>query len=418
VQPVLGSVFGDRKKARWRVPLIWADDTGVHRASKSDVRAYLEASYRGIFGLAPGVALEDADARELDASADRYDEMLSAAVAIYESRSPSFAAGAALARLVRLNGVTRKGVQFASVQLTLDGAVGTVVPAGSLIASSVLPSVVFATDEPVTIDGPTEVSATATVSGALAEAAIVAHALTVRRTVVAGWNSVDNASEATNGAPAETDAQLRTRRALSVALPSQGSADGLRAHLLQLAGVRDAVVRENPEDTTQSLADGGVLAPHAIQVVIEGGDDAQIAAAIDLRRASGCTLVGSTSIDVAGRAIRFTRALHVPIYVVVHSAAPLASDVQDEIRAAIVSRGSGTLKLNGTPMPPAAIGEDVAVSDIYQAITLLAVTTRPGLKIGEIDIGTAPSPTTDTAVAIDYDQIATWDAGNVGFASP
>jgi hypothetical protein len=46
------------------------------------------------------------------------------------------------------------------------------------------------------------------------------------------------------------------------------------------------------------------------------------------------------------------------------------------------------------------------------------VTTVPGLQVGEIDIGVSASPTTDTNLAIAYDQVASWDKDHVTFASP
>jgi uncharacterized phage protein gp47/JayE len=400
----------------------YIDDTGYHRTGKADRLASLQASVRAIFGANIDLGPDTPDGQLLDGFAGYIDEIDQLVEAAYNARSPSQATGAALSRLVRLNGVARKSEAFATAILTLTGTNGTFVPKGSLVASSVDGSVVFATDEDVTIAGSTAVSATAKVSGTLADTAIAAHTLTVVLTVISGWNSSDNADDATNGAPGETDAQLRTRRALSVAMPSQGIVDGLEAHLLQILDVQDAVVRENPEDTTQTLADGGTLAPHAIQVIVEGGADLDVAQAIYLRRASGCTMVGSQVVSVpnsqgVGLDVRFDRADHLPVYVVVHSASALATDVQDQIKAAIVALGNGALMLNGTPLPGSKIGRGVAVSDIYAAIMVLTVTALPGLIVAGIDLGTSPSPT-GALISIAYNQIATWDSANVGFASP
>lgn len=113
-------------------------------------------------------------------------------------------------------------------------------------------------------------------------------------TATLGVTSVNNPSPASSvGTPEETDAQLRIRRANSVALPSRGYLDGLLGALLDVEGVTQAIVREN----YTSAPVGGIPA-HSIWCVVLGGLSSEIASAIYRKRNAGCGMKGSVTVDV------------------------------------------------------------------------------------------------------------------------
>jgi uncharacterized phage protein gp47/JayE len=410
------------------MPLIYIDDTGIHAARLDEIKAYVESVLRGIYGLDIDLSTETTDGQLVGTLSEVWSDILQVCVQIYNARSPAGATGAALARLVKINGVTKKDPAPSTGTATLTSAstttAGVLVPAGSRLANA-QPGVAatFMTTADATIPaggGTVDVGIQSTVNGPIPGNA---GDLTNIITVIPGWASVTNAADVTLGTTGETDAQLRTRRAASVALPSQGIVDGLRAAILQLSGVEQCIVRENPEDTVQTLADGGTLAPHAIQVIVKGGDHAEIAKTIWLKKSAGVTLVGAITATVTDSQgvdhdIKLDDPTPTPIYVKVNTTSALSGDVQTAVKNSIVARGQGLLKLTGVPLPGSQIGEDVSVSDIYQAIAVLSVTTVPGLKVNEIDIGTSPSPTTDTPVAIAFDHIATWDPAHITFNPP
>lgn len=402
------------------MPLCYIDGLGFHRSRLDEILAYYEASIRGIFGSEIDLAPDSPDGQWIGRLSQDVSDFIQVLEDTYNARSPSGAAGAQLARLVRLNGITKNPPAYSTGTVTASGTSGTVIPAGSRIANSTDATAIFETQEEATIEigGTVDISVKATVTGAVPGDA---GTLTVLMTVISGWDSVTNADDVTLGDDGETDGELRARRARSVAGPSQGIVDGLYAALADLDDVQDVSVRENPEDTTQTLADGGTLAAHAIEVVIEGGDDQEIADAIWLRKSAGVTLVGTTEQDVEDsqgvtHTMRFTRPDAVPVYVEVQSPTAIPSDQQTIIQNAIVARGKGELSLGTTTFPALKAGEDVAVSDIYQAIAVLAVTTIPGLKVGSILIDRSAFPASDADVVIDYDERASWVAGNVTFA--
>jgi len=87
-------------------------------------------------------------------------------------------------------------------------------------------------------------------------------------TVTNGVSSVNNPSTYTYlGITEETDAQLRTRRAASVSLPSQGYLAGLYGGLTSIQNVTYVNVKENNTNIASSTTVGGIP-PHSIWVIV------------------------------------------------------------------------------------------------------------------------------------------------------
>jgi uncharacterized phage protein gp47/JayE len=143
--------------------------------------------------------------------------------------------------------------------------------------------------------GAIDAPAAATVTGPLQG---YAGTITIISTPVSGWNGVINLLDATPGTNAEKDPGLRVRRDQEVAGQGTSPVDAIRAKLLRVTGVTSAVVFEN----TLDVAVDGVAA-HGIECLLEGGDDAEIAATIFGSEAGGIETSGTTStvvIDSAG----------------------------------------------------------------------------------------------------------------------
>lgn len=400
------------------MPLAFIDDTGIHVPRQDEVLAYINSIFYGVYGADIDISPSTDDGQRIGILSEALSDLFQLAVDIFNSRSPAGARGAALARLVKINGITKKDPAPSVGTVTLTGIPGSIVPAGSLVGNA-LPGVAatFATVVDATIGGGSTVdvgvqsTATGPIPGDVDDLSVVL-------TVIPGWTSVTNAAAVILGNTGETDAQLRVRRAASVALSSIGILDGLEAALLQVPGVLQARVWENPEDTTQTLAGGPTLAPHAIEVMTIDGDPAVIAQTIWEKRSLGVTMVGGTTVahvdsqgvshdirfDTIGGGITLA-----PIYVEVHTAVALSPTEKALVAAAIAARGGGTLTVNGVALPGAQIGEAVSVSDIYDAITALKFSSLPNLKVGKIFIGLAPSPTLEDDIALAYNQIATFD---------
>jgi hypothetical protein len=124
---------------------------------------------------------------------------------------------------------------------------------------------------------------------------VLANTINTPVTVILGVQSINNSSAAyQTGVDQETDAQLRLRRQISVAKPSQGMNDSLLGGLYAISGVNQAIVYENTTNATNS----DNVPAHYIWVIVDGGAASDVANAIYLYRNAGCGMYGGTSVII------------------------------------------------------------------------------------------------------------------------
>ncbi len=392
------------------------DGTGFHLhefGGVTGLQGWLDElidQHQGIYGDDISVNAEDLDGEKLAKEAQARNDAEQIALTLYNMNSPVGAVGAALSRLVQLNGITRKGAQFSIVPITLGGVAATVIPINSLFINPDDPDLPpFKTVAAYTIGGGGTVSG----QGVCTEAGpfnVGAGKLTPIQTVISGWDTVTNPSAAAPGRLVETDAILRVRRAESVAMPSQSMLDGLQAALANLAGVDDVVVYENATGATNAKGDPA----HSIHAIIDGGVDADIANAIWVKASMGCTKVGAvafTLTDAQGnpQEMRWDVPTDVDVYITVHlNRTPTTFEV-DSIAAALVSFGRETSR----------IGNNVPWGDLFSPINDLEITGGPGLpSVTAIDLGASASPTLQTDLIVAFNARPRYDVTRVLVVSP
>lgn len=371
----------------------------------------LQSAFEQIFG--PNINLDpnSIDGQTTGIFAESAANLDLLAEAIYDSFDPSQATGAALSRLVTLNGITRMIGTASLVQLSCTGTAGKLIPEGTLITSQDGTST-WATLDDATIGSGGTVNVIAATwdqaNGVFLLGPIVADAnvLTVMTTVIYGWLSVTNADavpggDNTVGTLTESDQTLRVRRAQSTGTPSQGIIDGIYGAILNVEGVIAAVLYENPGETTDSNG----LPAHSMNLVVSGGSAEDIGNALWLKRSVGSTQVGAQSVtifDTYGNphVMNFDIPTEVPIYIIVNgtSLAGYPSDGTTEIQDALVAWAQANL----------GIGDEVVQSALYTPIN-----TVPGVSITSVFIGVAPSPSTTTNIAIAFNAIAAISTGNI-----
>ena len=117
----------------------------------------------------------------------------------------------------------------------------------------------------------------------------------------------------------ETDDEYRARYGRVTARNARGSTEAILAAVLEVEGVADALVRENA--TTEAVTEQGkTIGAHSICLVVDGGTDEAVAAAIARTKPAGTGTSGDTSVDVAHSGgwtipIEFSRVNLVPIRV-------------------------------------------------------------------------------------------------------
>ena len=134
-------------------------------------------------------------------------------------------------------------------------------------------------------------------------------------TMTNGLDTVINLTRGTRGRYQETDAELYQRYTLGVYRTGAGSAESIRANIIELPGVSSCTVYQNNEQETDEVG----VPPSSIHVVVKGGLDAEIAQSILSTKAAGIGTFGSTSVSVSdsqniSHLIRFSRPKKVYIW--------------------------------------------------------------------------------------------------------
>lgn len=265
--------------------LCFIDATGYNFVDYPTVHAWLIAQYQVIYGSDVYIEPDSQDGQFLAFLAQAFYDTFALGASVYNSFSPVTAQGVGLARVVKINGLTKQSPSFSTVTVTIVGTAGTVITNG------------YATDTlgqqwnlptTVTIPGPgtIDVTATAAVIGFVtADTATI----TTIGTPTLGWQTVNNAAAALPGGAVETDAALRIRQIMSTSLPALTPFQATLAAVGNVTGVTKTQGYENYTDST----DGNSLPPHSICVVVVGGNDVAIATAIMSKKTPGTNPFGN-----------------------------------------------------------------------------------------------------------------------------
>ncbi len=374
--------------------------TGLYRSRLDERLAQLKEEVRAVFGQDINLDADTTDGQTLGIFAEAISNLDQLIEDVYHSFNPSSATGAALSRLVQLNGIRRIGGSYSTCDVLCVGQDGTIIPAGSLIKSAST-NATFASTTEVAIDS----SGQALVPcRAVAIGAVLAPAATLTKidTPIYGWQSASNPSDAIVGRDEESDEQLRVRRKLSTATPAQSILEGVYGALANLPQVRQAKVYENDQDTVQPVTG---LPPHSMYCVVEGGLLQDIANMIWLKKTAGTTLVGrvtQTVTDSMGSAhtMRFSRPsdtlVHVSLVVSPRSGWP--PDGAQRIKTALCAWAASHQEIGG---------------EVIQSRLFDALNTVPAHSVTSLSIGTAAGPSSPANIAVPFDGLARFDPGRI-----
>lgn len=266
------------------------DQAGIMAPTFAEILEYLKEQYRGIYGNDVYLENDSQDGQFLGLLSRCISDSNAVAIEIYNSFSPANAVGESLSRNVRINGISRAIATKSTATVKLIGQAGTQINNGKIADvygnQWLLPASVV-----IGLSGEVTVTAIAAVLGS-----IIAPANTINKiqTPTRGWQSVNNDTAATPGAALETDAALRQRQALSVAIPSRSLLDGLIGAIYSLSGVTRCKAYENSTGTP----DGNGIPGYSIAVVVSGGDVTQVAQTIAAKKTQGCGLHGNTTVAI------------------------------------------------------------------------------------------------------------------------
>jgi uncharacterized phage protein gp47/JayE len=262
------------------------DANGITAPAYSDILAYLQSIYWGIYGNDAYLGPDSQDGQFLGALAQAFSDVNAVALQIYSSYSPSTAVGAALSSNVKINGLERESATYSTAPIALGGQANTVITNGLITDPN---GITWALPASVTIPSAGTINVTATCQ-TLGDITAPTGAWTIA-TPTLGWQTATNTATATPGTPVEDDAELRYRQSISTSNPSLSVLDGIVGAVAAIDGVTRYQPYEN--DTGSTNADG--IPAYNTSIVVEGGDPVAIATAIAAKGYPGMPTYGTTS---------------------------------------------------------------------------------------------------------------------------
>lgn len=379
--------------------------TGLVVDSLTDIRTAMRAEAVSVFGPQVQTGTDTVLGKLIDVFAIFAAENGELIQAIYDSFRPAAAEGVNLDSLVSIRGLVREPARASQALLSFTGVNGTIIPAGSVYRVPNGPE--FATLADVTIvGGVAEALADCTVTGPV-EA--VAGAITAQVTIIPGVATVTNAADAVVGRDIETDTELRQRFGQSAQATGAATDPAIRAALLALPIVDQAVVISN----RSLVVDGFGIPPKSFRAIVwpDPGTlpaDQSIFETIWEKQPAGISSDGTRSANVLDsqgftQVVRYSLATELALTVeatLTTNPDFYPGDGDDQVAAAILAYVAGL-----------SIG-----SDFINVQCLCAVTSAvPGITSLTILATTTPpvGPGDDANIVAGVDEVFTLDAGDL-----
>uniref|UniRef100_A0A6M3M4A9 Putative baseplate protein n=1 Tax=viral metagenome TaxID=1070528 RepID=A0A6M3M4A9_9ZZZZ len=366
----------------------------------ADILEELIIQKKAIYGEDIYLGVDTTDYQELSVFALMMYDALQTAQYAYNSRSPITAVGSGLDQVVKINGISRQASSHSTVDVEITGTVGITINNGQVIDSNRrvwnLPATVT-----IPAGGTITVTATAEDSGAIQA---LADTITRIGSPQSGWATVNNPDAASVGSPVEQDSQLRARQQVSTAISAVSPLDTLVG---TVAGVEGVSRTKGYENDTGAVDANGIPA-HSICIVVEGGESAEIAEAIFLKKTLGTGTYGDVDEEVtdAGgnvHTIYFYRVSEVEISVriTIASLAGYSAIVGESIKEAIADY-----------ITALDIGEDVVHTKLIAAASLWGTSEGETFTITSLELGrNGDSPLLEENVDIDFNEAAVCSVG-------
>lgn len=372
--------------------------TGITIPSYADILQSLQESFRAIYGSDAYIAPDSQDGQWLAILASGINDTNNLAVAVYNSFSPTYAQGAGLSSLVKINGIQRHVPTFST-------AVGEVIgQAGVVITNGVVADVNGSLwNLPASITIPISGSVFVTVT-AQAVGAVTALAGTINQinTPTQGWQSFVSTSDAIPGAAVETDAALRRRQTLSTGLPAVTPLGGTYGVVANL----DDVLRVKIYENSTGVADANGLPPHSFSVVTQGGDVQEIVNAIGSKKTPGAATYGTTSGVYTDPLTGINYTIHffvlaedtVKIHLTITALSGFSTPVETEIKASLAAY------INAL-----GIGDDVAYTRLFGPAYLSGSAHSQSYEVTGLTIALNADPPGVIDLPVAFNHAATCD---------
>ena len=390
--------------------IVWLNGSPVLPA-ETDILAGVQADINAAFGGGVNPSLQTPQGQIAQSETAIIGDKNNEIAYIANQVNPSMASGIWQDAIGEIYFITRIPGAGTVVNCTCNGAVGTVIPAGSVAQDTSGYLYSSTADATIPSTGLVTVQFQNQTQGAIACAA---GALNTIYTAIAGWNTITNPAAGTLGNLVESRAAFEARRAASVAGNSVNSLSSIYGSVAAVPDVIDVFVVDNPTNSTVTYGSTSYsMAPHSITVSVAGGSASAIAQAIWNKKPPGTGYNGNTSYTVydttystpPAYTVTWLTPTSTPIYfkVQIQNNALLPSNIVTLIQNAVIQSFNG--QDGGTAV---GIGSTSYSGRYYANINAI----NPNVNVIEVYLGTSASPST-LLVSLGIDQLPTLTTSNI-----
>lgn len=395
------------------VPPIQFTPTGIVLPSEAEILAGVQADTNAAVGGGLSPTLSSPQGQLAQSSTAIIGSKNDEIAEIVNQVDPDNADGRWQDVLGRIYYIERIAAAGTVVNATLNGAVGTVIPAGALAQDvngnvySCLGAVMIPNG------GVVQAQFQCQQTGPIVCAA---GALNRIYKQIIGWDSITNTAAGITGNDVESRADFEQRRQDTVAGNAVNSAQSVLGAVRKVNGVIDAYVIDNP--TTNTVNTGATnypVLPTSIYVAVVGGQAVDIANAIWSKKSLGCQYNGATTYTVTDLSypppqptytVKWVSAASLPIYFIVNikNNSQLPSNIVQLVKNAVLAVFNG----QGSNQVRARIGSTIYAGSYYADVSAI----DSSVQILTIFVDKTASPTV-TAVTAGIDQAPTLDPANI-----
>ena len=378
--------------------------TGFVRKTREEIEDNIKERFRQSFGITFDMSPESPDGQVIGIVADAIHEAWLRAERSYNNFIPSKAFGTGLDGLVELNGIERFRDKPSVATLHINGTPNGYFTTSQKWTASTLPNVTWTANRQIVLNASGEGTATVTCD-TLGELSVPRETVwTVSGDNLSVWSDATNPAPAVEGIVLETDSQLRARRLRNTINKGTSTTDSIYEALstlnLPFIGIK--------ENDTSSIVDN--VSPHGILVVVDGGDEQDIAKLIYDNKPAGInTAINGGYLSTSTVAVEDSQGFSHDI----SFARPNVVSIEIEVE---VLRHSGATQAGMDQIPvdladlinSLNVGDDVRWSSLFAPLYLI-----PNMEIISMSIGELNGTLAQSSVDVPFGSKASVDVANI-----
>lgn len=268
-------------------------EQGIIVPDTDEVKTEVENEYLSVFGADLDLSASTPQGRLIEMETLARQQAVGLCALIANQINIDYATGQYLDGIGAFYGVSRLGTTQTRVLATVTGVEGTIIPAGSIAATTSGDRFYCENDTEIPASGSTTSYFLAEEYG---EVPCGTHALSEIISQIVGWESVDNGASADIGENTESDLEYK-KRIKNTRYNGNSLIQSIQGALNQVENVKSSFVYDN--GTGSAITYDGISIPaHSILIVVDGGTDYDVAAAILQKKSSGSGYTAITDQDV------------------------------------------------------------------------------------------------------------------------